>query len=95
MDFSSRKIPALSLYCCFQQHYLKLKLNLETPKGKKNWTQAKNSQKVNENLFVNFVDDGKSGTENMSGSKPIFCNKESNVHDNILCFITDYLCLYY
>lgn len=41
------------------------------------------------NFFEN-VDDEKSGTGNMSGSKPIFCNKESNVYDNTLNCIMDY-----
>lgn len=44
-------------------------------------------------FFENFVDDGKSGTGNMSGSKHIFYNKESNVHDYILNLIIDYLSL--
>lgn len=39
--------------------------------------------------FFENVDDEKSGTGYMSGSKPIFCNKESNVYDNTLnCIMT-------
>lgn len=52
MDPISLQEIFLILLCIsyIQQEYLKLKLNLEAQK-KNQWTQAKGSQKVNENLF--------------------------------------------
>lgn len=69
------------------QKHLKLKLNLEAL-TRKIGHRLRNIQ-MGMNFFEN-VDDEKSGTRNMSGSKPIFCNKKSDVYDNTLNCIMDY-----
>lgn len=72
---------------------LEVKTKFGSSSEKRNWTQSKDSQKVNEHLFENFVDDGKAGTGNEAANLSLvtgnqMCTTTFLVLEWIICVFT-------